>query len=209
MLNLNEYEMMPVFPNAVYTSKTDISSEIYKFIESLDYYCMENNSGQLSYNTSILDEETLRALNIDIKSHIDTYVHQVLQVQDDLDFYVTCSWVTLHEHGDYSPSHLHSNSILSGTLYINIPKDDESLFQFQAPSFHKILGFVNADIKEHNIWNSSTCSIKPETGTILIFPSSLTHGTTPMTSTTENRYCLAFNVFVKGNIGNNINRLDL
>lgn len=201
--------MMPVFPNAVYTSKISISKKTYEYIKSIDYYPMDNNSGKLSYNTSILNEENLKTLSNTIKSHIDVYIHQVLQIQDDLDFYITCSWVTLHEHGDFSPTHMHTNSILSGTVYINIPKDDESLFQFQAPDSHKVLGFINADIKEYNFWNSTTCSIQPQTGTIILFPSSLTHGTTSMTSTNENRYCLAFNVFVKGKIGNNINRLDL
>lgn len=209
MVNLDNYEMMPVFPSAVYTSKTDITEDSYEYIKSLEYYSMENNSGKLSYNTSVLNEEKLKTLKNTIKKHIDTYVHEVLQVQDDLDFYITCSWVTLHEYGDFSPSHLHSNSILSGTLYINIPKDDESLFQLQAPDSHKMLGFVNAEVKEHNFWNSTTCAVQPQTGTILLFPSTLTHGTTPMTSTTENRYCLAFNIFVKGNIGSNINRLEL
>jgi len=52
--------------------------------------------------------------------------------------------------------------------------------------------------KEWNIFNSKNWSAKPNTGTTILFPSYLEHGTTPMTSNTDKRYCLAFNVFAHG-----------
>ena len=47
-------------------------------------------------------------------------------------------------------------------------------------------------------------------GTLLLFPSHLLHKTEPNLSN-KSRYCLAFNVFFKGSIGDDqgLNRLDI
>ncbi len=61
---------------------------------------------------------------------------------------------------------------------------------------------IKLEIKEYNLFNSSSWWFTVKTGDIVLFPSSLTH----MVETKDGdnaRVSLAFNVFVEGKIGNN------
>ena len=207
----NQFELMPLFAKPIYISQLSIDSNVQNYVKELDYHVMEANSGQLSNDTYVLEHPELSSLKNIIKDNIKTYAHEILQVHDDIEFYITNSWVTLHCEGDYSPPHLHTNSLLSGTLYINIPKDDDSVFQIHAPETHKIFSLFNPKIKNFNSWNSKVASIKPETGLITLFPSDLMHSTTVMNSESDIRYCLAFNIFIKGEISDagSLNNLKL
>lgn len=191
---------MPLFSKPIFISALSITEEIKSKVKSLSYYQPQNSLGQLSNNTYVLDEEPFAHLKKEIGKKIKNYVNDVLEVQDEIDFYITNSWVTVHDKGDYAPLHIHTNSLISGTLYINIPEDDDSLFQLHAPDTFKPFGLFKLKLKNLNFWNSATSSLKPETGTLILFPSDLAHSTTAMTSDKEYRYCLAFNVFVRGDI---------
>lgn len=200
------FEMMPLFSKPVYISKIDIAKKTKEDVKKLDFYNPVNSVGQISNDTYLLDNEPFLQLKEEIEKKIYDYVHNVLEFAG-VEFYVTNSWVTVHDTDDFAPVHVHSNSIFSGTLYINIPKDDESVFQLHAPDTHKLCGLFQPNLKKYNIWNSAVSRIKPETGTIILFPSDLSHSTTPMTSKNEQRYCLAFNVFIKGELGYQENSL--
>jgi hypothetical protein len=67
---------------------------------------------------------------------------------------------------------------------------------------------IKPEIKDWNLYNSETWWFTVKTGDIILFPSFLTH----MVETKEEdntRISLAFNVFIKGNIGNNKNLTEL
>jgi len=196
------FEMMPLFSKPVYVSKLSIPQIVKDDVNSLEYYQPSTSLGEISKKTYILDKNPFKILKDDIIEHIKKYVHNILEVDNNIEFYITNSWVTLHREGDLAPLHIHSNSIISGTLYINIPDDDSSVFQLHASDTHRLFGLFQPPLKNYNFWNSSISRLKPETGTLILFPSDLAHSTTAMTSSTENRYCLAFNVFIKGDIGN-------
>ena len=216
MNNKHSAEILPLFATPVYTSQIDIDVKTKNYVKNLELYEIQNTSGQLSYDTYVLENPSLAHLKNAIQEHIDNYCHEILQAHDGIEFYITNSWITMHQEGDYAPSHNHSNSLISGTLYINIPEDDDSLFELRAPSTHRVFEMFYPKIKSFNIWNSTTSCFKPETGTMFLFPSSLEHSTTKMTSQKDKRYCLAFNIFLKGELGDvaqdgvgSINRLRL
>lgn len=212
----NTAEVIPLFATPIYVNNIGIDNSIKEYVQNLEFYEIQSTPGKLSYNTHVLESLALKKIKNEIQNHINNYTHEILQAHDDIDFYITNSWVTMHEVGDYAPSHIHSNSLLSGTVYINIPNDDDSLFEFTAPESYRVFEMFRPKIKSFNMWNSTTSCFKPETGNIFLFPSALSHGTTKMTSTTEKRYCLAFNIFIKGELGDiaqdgagSINRLIL
>jgi uncharacterized protein (TIGR02466 family) len=209
-------EVMPLFSQPIYISKIELSDNIIDHVKKLEYYEMSSSSGWLSEDTMVLDHPVMSNLKSILIDNVNNYAHNVLQIQDDIEFYITNSWVTLHQENDYSPPHHHDNSLFSGTVYINIPDDDESVFEFFAPPVSNIFGFLTPKFKEWNLLNSRNWFIKPETGTTIIFPSNLVHGTSAMTSSVNNRYCLAYNVFARGDFysvwqegKNPINRLVL
>jgi hypothetical protein len=67
---------------------------------------------------------------------------------------------------------------------------------------------IKPEIKDWNLWNSESWWFPVKTGDIIMFPSSLTHMVENKEGT-NTRISLAFNVFIKGTIGNNKNLTEL
>ena len=191
-------DLLPLFSQPICVTELPITEEVATHIKNLEYYEMESSVGWLSEDTLVLDNPVMAGFKSNLVTIIQGYAHAMLQIQDDISFYITNSWVTVHKQGDFAPAHNHDNSLLSGTCYVNIPDDDESMFEIYAPQAHNLFGFLKPKYKQWNIFNSKNWSAKPNTGTTILFPSYLEHGTTPMTSNTDKRYCLAFNVFAHG-----------
>ena len=209
-------EIIPLFSTPLYVSKEEVTSSDANYIRNLDYYEMVSNVGWMTEDSYVLEHSALQPLKDTVQKCINEYAHEVLQVQDDFEFYITNSWVTVHKEGDFAPTHDHVNSLLSGVLYINIPENDESVIEFYAPSYVNLFPLIRPAIKAFNLWNSKSWFVEPKTGTIVLFPSTQAHGTTAMTSSTEKRYCLAFNVFARGELSDtwqdnkaSINHLNL
>lgn len=209
-------DILPLFSTPIYTSKNESLANNFKdIISSLDYYRMIAY-GWITEDTYVLERPELAPLKDYITSHINNFLHNDLQVQDDLEFYITNSWVTIHNKDDYAPLHDHTNSLFSGTFYIDIPKDDDSIFELLTKDpYRNFPHIIQPRIKDYNLFNCNSWRIKPETGTLILFPSSLKHSTTVMSSNNK-RYCIAFNIFLKGDVyllgGNDknpINRLVL
>jgi hypothetical protein len=92
---------------------------------------------------------------------------------------------------------------VSGVLYINSDEQNDKI-KFFNDSYRTL----RLELKEYNIWNSKSWWFPVKTGDIILFPSSLTH----MVETkqgTNTRISLAFNVFIKGTIGNNKSLTEL
>jgi uncharacterized protein (TIGR02466 family) len=217
-MGLMTRDILPLFSTPVYITKnSQLAEEFYPSIRDIDYHRMMSDDGWLSDKTDLLDHEQFKPLKDYILSCVDQYLHEDLHYNRDLEFYLTNSWVTIHKMGDWSPSHNHENSLISGTFYINIPQDDESVFQLHAlENRYRVLPSCIALTQNNfDIFNCNIYNIKPETGTLILFPSHVNHNTTQQTSD-ELRYCLAFNVFARGQLGqafgvapNPINKLVL
>ncbi len=61
---------------------------------------------------------------------------------------------------------------------------------------------IKPEVKDWNIWNSESWWFSVKTGDIMLFPSSLIHMVENKEGT-NTRISLAFNVFIKGTVGNN------
>lgn len=212
--NIKNYDVYPLFSTPVYKSSEEIDEELRQKIKKEEVHRITSNNGYLSDNTYLLNEGYLKNLKDKIQSQIDYYIHSVLNVETEIEFYITNSWTTVHEKGDYAPQHNHTNSLFSGTYYIDVPEDDESALHFHAKD--KNILFPNSifpTINDWNIINSRQYYFKPQTGDLFIFPSHLDHSVNQLTSESK-RYCLAFNIFAKGTLKNRdaeyvINELNL
>lgn len=96
------------------------------------------------------------------------------------------SWaVTLSKNG-HQNAHIHPDGWLSGVLYLQVPKMKKN----EGSIFFTSLGYDYPNINKKKILKKF---IKPEEGDLVLFPSSLFHGTVPTTSETE-RISLAFDI---------------
>jgi len=190
---------LPIYFNNINREYTDIEGEF--ITEQLDMM-MANTSNLVSVNRYILDFEPL----IDIKKFIleesNNYIKIIYDPISKIECEITQSWLNLSKTNDSHPFHWHPNSFLSGLLYIKANK------KFDKIMFHK---FEYEQIKIHspikNEYNCEEVLFAVETGDIVMFPSKIPHSV-PMVDSNY-RVSLAFNIFLKGKIGNSLMLSDL
>jgi len=178
--------------------KTNIGREIapeeQELIRQLAAKVNNNPGNYTSAERKILDT-SLPEIRQFIEDFIFLYVDQVIAPIDDLDFYITQSWINFTQPSGFHHRHHHPNSFLSGVFYFNTnPNNDEITF------FRPIPNNWHIPPKQFNAFNSQQWTFKVTQGDLIIFPSNLEH-TVNLTKSQETRISLAFNVFFSGEIG--------
>ena len=104
-------------------------------------------------------------------------------------------WININGANSYNVSHRHPNSILSGVLWIKQrPEMGRFVFDNMDNGYRDAMLLTNTDTN-----HLLECKMPPEyvpgyaNGTIIIFPSGLSHRV-EINETQENRYTLAFNI---------------
>ena len=188
-----------IFPTPIYISKLDreLTKKELTFIDKskLDHY---KNDGNITSNDNyILNQKVFGSLKEDLYLRVQDYFNKVLCTTDAVTPYITQSWLNYTETNQYHHKHEHPNSLVSGVFYVNCHEEFDKIKFFK--SGYKT---IKPETKDWNLYNSESWWFTVKTGDIILFPSSLTH----MVETKEGdntRISLAFNVFIKGTIGNN------
>ena len=195
-----------LFPTPVF-SKTidrDFTEKEMQSIELAKNNVNKNDGNVTSKNNYILNEPEFKEINKFINDCLDEYLKKVISPKEDLKLYVTQSWLNWTENNEYHHVHAHSNSVVSGVLYIDSDRENDRI-KFSNPSPYKQL---RPAIKEFNIFNSDTWWLSVETGQIVMFPSSLVHQV-DLKKGNNTRISLAFNTFYKGKLGINSELTEL
>ena len=195
----------PLFPIAIGMDKLpkELSEDQYNFLIS---QCMRDNTGnKASINAYLLECEELAELHNDLLDIVRKYFKAVYAPADDVDVYITQSWVNSTEPGKFHHVHTHSNSFLSGVFYVHSEAENDKIM-FHKPGSDGLAIFLEPT--EWNSYNSKTWWYPVATGDVILFPSSLKHEV-PTTQSSSNRISLAFNVFLKGNLGNEYRKTQL
>jgi len=176
---------------------------------------LESISNNLRNEKYVSNKVNYRTENYKLHKHkkyekLHDWFHECLNiVKNECDYAcdklkITNSWANRYEVGQYSHPHIHSNSVVSGIFYfekIDIPtffleKDrwsigmTENCFYSSASSLYLS--------KQETDGRYNVKDIKPDYGTLCLFPSSLIHG---CNSTKKVRHTLAFNSYPSGKIG--------
>jgi uncharacterized protein (TIGR02466 family) len=194
-----------IFPTPIYISKIDrkLTPLELKFVDKnkKDFY--KNDGNITSNNNYILNEKPFANIKKELDKKIQDYFNKVISPANKITPYITQSWLNYTETNQYHHKHAHPNSLVSGVFYINChEKHDKIKF------FNDKYNTIKLEVKDWNLYNSESWWFPVKTGDVILFPSSLTH----MVETKEGdntRISLAFNVFIKGTIGNNKNLTEL
>lgn len=211
------HNITPLFAVPLYQTNIGRNEEEIEFIKSQTYVRMPADNGSYTENKRILDQPFLADLKERIQSHIDYFLHNVLDCDDKLTFQIQNSWVNQHRKDDFAGSHRHSNSIVSGVYYPEVNDQSGAIVFQKDKSYYNLwtdtieIGFnyqKHNDQGRLNVFNADAWGIYPQTGDLVLFPSLLYHSVTENQSNNI-RYSLAFNVFPKGEFGDHINHLQL
>lgn len=195
------YRIIPLFHTPLYIDKIDISDTEKHNLINQDYEDIEARNGRMSKTKFLLNEAKFRRLRDKLNKHIDVYTRDVLAVGHEITFVLQNSWCMKHHPGHFSQIHYHRNSILSGVIYIKtLPTSGDLYFHNTSAQNNLLSPIFSIPFEKVNIHNANRYVVRPEDGTIVIFPSCLSHRA-QMNKSKSARYCLPFNYIIKGVLG--------
>jgi uncharacterized protein (TIGR02466 family) len=192
-----------IFPTTILHTGIDrnFTIEELEFIKEQEKNYIVNLGNIQTTNKYILNFPQMCDIKNIILKKLEFYFREVLCVDDNLNVYLTQSWLNYSYTGGYHHLHSHPNSFLSGVLYIQAEAEkDKIVFISQNSILDNGFFKIFEQAKEENIYNAPSWFFPVKTGEIIIFPSTLEHHV-PKTESENVRISLAFNAFLKGKMG--------
>jgi len=168
------------------------NKKILKHLKKIKYRNTnkDNFFSQISIDNKILNKNYFKELKKTFEKSVVLYLQKLEYGQS---FKILNSWSTKTPNKSSSESHVHSNSWISGVYYPHEDKSFSIMFEKNNYNFMYNVEYTNYN----NIYTSSTYTVNPKTGTLLIFPSTLMHKITKNNSD-EDRYSIAFSIVPVG-----------
>jgi uncharacterized protein (TIGR02466 family) len=197
-IKMNHITTIPTFSFPLFIYKLDIKEDLtLKFNKIKDLTGSHDEkprgaeSNLMSVDMDILSK--FKNLKKEIDKAIYTTLKDILKLKNT-QYRICNSWLTKTKPSQFSTSHTHKNSWLSGVYYPKANPDFCIRFynDFGSPFF--------IPPTEFNIYNSTEWTIFPEDNYLILFYSQLRHKIMPNKGSID-RYSIAFNVLPKGEIG--------
>ncbi len=167
------------------TRKADLKGQLWSKNNYVNGYTSYGSWDQLHKMSS-----TFRQLEKKIDRHVQSYIKSLEFDLKAKSLKMDSCWVNMMPAGAQHSSHLHPHSVISGTFYVDVPKQASSI-KFEDPR----LGlFMNAPIVKEasRKENQRFFSISPKAGDVILFESWLKHEVPPNTSK-KPRISVSFN----------------
>jgi len=156
-----------------------------------------NQTNFISENLYIFDEPELLSIKQVVHEALAYYAKEVMGIDQEL--YVTQSWSLINRPSVGMHSHSHSNSVVSGSLYYcDIPQPSPRMIFDRHRTYQQLQ--LTPVVDKRSLYNTQINAIEPKGGEILLFSSSLQHFVEANQSQND-RYSIAFNSFIRGQLG--------
>ena len=197
-------EIIGIFPTPIYTTNLNRDFTKKELNLLINYKNIYSNLGnKTSVDTTVLENINFKILKKELNLIIKDYFEKVINTKDNITPYITQSWLNFTKKNEFHHSHKHPNSYISGVLYIDVDEKNDKIF-FSKNNYEQIY----LSRKDYNLYNSDSWWLSVKTGDVVLFPSSTEHSVS--TKNDDNiRVSLAFNVFIKGKIGDKYNLTEL
>ena len=168
---------IPLFPTGIVQPYTAPKS----FMNTLDFskLTFERFDGQTKLRTQKFNNILLHSEFQEVKAWLqecaEDFLDNALEMEYE-EFFFTESWLNISGKGGYQKVHNHSNSIISGTLYLKSEEKHPPLeFRKQKMEFEPFISLTE-HYKKGNPNTASTLGFPCTQDTMLIFNSHLYHG---------------------------------
>ena len=198
--------LYPLFASPVITVDHDDIQvvDVIQYCKHQLEYKINKGGNFTSLNTDVFSLDVFAKIKELALEAIKVYTKEVMQWSDGPEFFITQSWVNKNPKGTTHHEHYHLNTLFSGVVYLETATPDYiSFFNSKQP-------FMKFFEDEKNIWNSDRYDLLVKPGRFVIFPANMLHSVGENLAA-HDRISVAFNVFVKGNIGSkeNLTYLEL
>ena len=196
---MKEPVITSIFPTPVYMTEINrgFTKQELNFVKEQKKHCDSNAGNIYTKDSYILNRMEFKNIIKFLIGHCKNYLDTVICPKNNIELYITQSWLNYTEADQFHHKHEHPNSVISGVFYLDSDiEKDKILF---SKSGHQQIKPVIDDTK-FNLWNSETWFFPVKTGQLIMFPSSTIHQV-EIKKGKNTRISLAFNTFYKGTIG--------
>jgi uncharacterized protein (TIGR02466 family) len=199
MLDDRNARVVGLFPKPVLIAHLPrlFTKEEIGFMEECAKEAQPNIGNATSKRSDVLHDPSMSKIHEFVQYYVDQFFKRILKCETNAKPYVTQSWFNYTQPGRFHHEHSHPNSILSGVIYLKAEKGVDSIFFKDG-----IANQFAIHPKEFNEYNAEEWWLPIEEGSLFIFNSNLKHFVA-MTDNARNftRVSLAFNTFIRGDIG--------
>jgi len=189
--------LFPIFCSFIAEELLTINNDIIK------NYCISlknKDAGRKVSNQGGWQSNLLQEIDPDLKELFELINEKVRVTNLKLGFeemepLLKSAWININGPNNYNECHDHPDSFYSAVYYVSA-KANQGDIMFYHPVPFITNYFISNKMSKLSNFNSSLWVAKPTTGTLLIFPSYLSHCVT-INNTTEDRISIAFNFGVK------------
>tara|TARA_R100001129_G_scaffold98845_3_gene67258 strand:+ start:1708 stop:2316 length:609 start_codon:yes stop_codon:yes gene_type:complete len=191
-----KWRIQSLFPTALFVDKLDfkLNKKQLKYTKTCER--KQNTFNISSSNSYVLNLDLFKNLKEKIEEKVAHYLLDIDFAPHNINFFITQSWFNYTKENQAHHEHEHPNSYLSGVYYIDADKKLDSIMFINK----RYTGQISLPATEYNDYNSKSYKLPVSTGDIILFPSSTTHKVNTKKGKNE-RLSLAFNVFIKGDLG--------
>ena len=149
-----------------------------------------------SENSEILDLPELANLKKDLLRSVTDYFKATVRPVEGIEIYITQSWFNITNKNENHHEHSHFNSYISGVFYVSGEGEADKIV-LKAPHRPYLVDVNSVNL---NMFNSKSWWLPANSGSIVMFPSTLEHFV-PTPTSSEPRMSIAFNTFLRGSLG--------
>lgn len=184
-------------PQATKKLNKEIKQEALKFSEIDEQgqlWCKENYRGGYTSYGSISQlhniSTTFELLEKEINKHVRKFVKHLEMDINPKELKMSSCWINIMPPGVNHSMHIHPLSVISGTYYVQTPKNCSSI-KFEDP---RTEAFMASPPRKHDakIHNQRFHSVQPDAGNIVLFESWVRHEV-PRNNANEERISISFN----------------
>ena len=107
-----------LFPTPVYVAKSNSDLTSKEEIEKIIQQGMKKNTRNSTSINSYIFNENLKELKQFCEQQLKLYVKDVICPKEELDIYITQSWINITKPDEFHHDHFHQNSLISGVFYV-------------------------------------------------------------------------------------------
>tara|TARA_A100001011_G_scaffold399733_1_gene509910 strand:+ start:3335 stop:3958 length:624 start_codon:yes stop_codon:yes gene_type:complete len=173
---------IPIFPSGLVkqyqTPKTFINDIDFSEFVFQKSHTLSANKLRSEGHTNILNNDKLIEVKKFIEKSACDFLDNEMQIEYE-EFFITDSWINICEKGGFQGPHNHSNSIISGTLYLKSVKEHPPLFFKRQRVEDGPYISMTEHYKKGNPHTASDLCFPCTQDSMIIFNSHLYHGHDP------------------------------
>lgn len=178
-------ELLEIFPNPILIEQYEDKEELNKLLleEMSNNFGEKNDASPKLFhylndpNSSVLGNQKFEHFKLWCEELCTEFVSEILgyELQDKM--IVTDSWLNRCDTGGFQYPHMHTNSFISGTYYINF-EDGHSPLTFSKRDTSPFSNRQVLTLKKSNRSTkyNSNFTLKPNVGELVLWESNLCHG---------------------------------